>query len=98
VVSLTARGAIQQGEIFLRLAEPAGGIGSAPSSYAAESDAAGNFAIDGIAPGKYRLSASHTGFVSRNMDSAARKAAARRSPSIPVSGSETLSCVSLRTR
>ena len=63
VTSLATGAPIRKAEIMLRGSErPA--AGTMPASYSATADAGGNFTIKDVEPGKYRLSAQHSGFVS----------------------------------
>ena len=62
VANLATGAPIRKAEITLRGIAPAT-TGAMPGAYTATSDAGGNFSIKDIEPGKYRLSAQRTGFV-----------------------------------
>lgn len=62
-VTSAATGApVRKAEISLRGTERAT-PGTMPASYTAATDAGGNFSVKDVEPGKYRLSAQHSGFV-----------------------------------
>jgi protocatechuate 3,4-dioxygenase beta subunit len=49
--------------VYLRRIELSPAVTNLQASYSATTDAAGQFAIEGIAPGQYRLAAERTGFI-----------------------------------
>jgi hypothetical protein len=63
VLNLATGAPVRKAEVVLHGIEPPAASTAVPVTYSTVTDACGNFAINGIEPGKYRLSASRTGFV-----------------------------------
>jgi Carboxypeptidase regulatory-like domain len=63
VLSSATGAPIRKAELHLRGADRPSSGARIPAAYSAISDSGGNFTIEGIEPGKYRLSVHRTGFV-----------------------------------